>query len=283
MSAHALDVNASDFEAVVIEGSKRRPVLVDFWAAWCAPCRALKPILEKLAEEYQGRFLLAKVNSDENPALAMRYGVRGIPNVKAFVDGQVRDEFSGALPESMVRQFIERLFPSRAELLRRQAAALRAAGQAAEALARLDEAQALEPQNEGIQVDRAEILLDLGRAEEAKALLEGLSIFARDEPRVAALVARAEFAGAEKEDAQTLRGRIGADPGDLEARLRLARHYASRGEYEPALAELLEVVRRDRGSWKEAARKTMLSIFDLLGNQGELVSRYRRLLASALY
>ncbi|GIX28185.1 MAG: co-chaperone YbbN [Burkholderiales bacterium] len=283
MSAHSLDVNASDFDAVVIEGSKRRPVLVDFWAAWCAPCRALKPILEKLAEEYQGRFLLAKVNSDDNPALAMRYGVRGIPNVKAFVDGEVRDEFSGALPESMVRQFIERLFPSRAEELRRQAAALRAAGRLEEALARLDEAQALEPENEGIKGDRAEILLDQGRAEEAKALLESLSIFARDEPRVAALVARAEFAGAERQDVEALRQRIAADPGDLEARLRLARHYASRGEYEPALAELLEVVRRDRGEAKEAARKTMLSVFDLLGKRGELVSKYRRLLASALY
>ncbi|PZP54828.1 MAG: thioredoxin, partial [Azospira oryzae] len=129
MGMHSLDVNTSTFQSVVIEGSKKVPVLVDFWAAWCAPCRALKPVLEKLAEEYQGRFLLAKVNTDENQELAMRYGVRGIPNVKAFVDGEVRDEFAGALPESMVRQFIERLLPSEAELLRRRATALSAAGQ----------------------------------------------------------------------------------------------------------------------------------------------------------
>src|SRR5215218_2804378 len=115
-----IDVDKTNFEALVIEGSKQVPVLVDFWAPWCAPCRALGPILEKLAAEYDGRFVLAKINSDENPALAARYGVRGIPNVKAFVAGEVIDEFSGALPESAVRQFIDNIIPSPADELRMQ-------------------------------------------------------------------------------------------------------------------------------------------------------------------
>ncbi|TXF11972.1 co-chaperone YbbN [Pelomicrobium methylotrophicum] len=283
MGMHSLDVNTSTFQSVVIEGSKKVPVLVDFWAAWCAPCRALKPVLEKLAEEYQGRFLLAKVNTDENQELAMRYGVRGIPNVKAFVDGEVRDEFAGALPESMVRQFIERLLPSEAELLRRRATALSAAGQGEEALRLLEQAQALEPGNEWIKVDRAEILLARGRLEEAKALLDSLTVLVRDEPRVAALIARAEFAGVDGEDVETLQKRVAADANDLEARLKLARHYVSRQQYEPALDQLLEIIRRDRSFGDDVARKTMLSVFNLLGNQGELVARYRRLLASALY
>ncbi len=109
MSPHSLDVSAADFEQAVIEASKTVPVVVDFWAAWCGPCLALKPVLEKLAAEYQGKFRLAKVNSDDNQPLAQRYGVRGIPNVKAFVNGELVDEFSGALPEPRVRAFLDRI------------------------------------------------------------------------------------------------------------------------------------------------------------------------------
>jgi putative thioredoxin len=121
MGSFSIDVGEQNFNEVVIEGSRQAPVVVDFWAPWCAPCRALKPVLEKLADEYQGRFTLAKVNSDENPAIAAQFGVRGIPNVKAFVGGELVDEFSGALPEPAVREFIDRIVPSPAEELRQAA------------------------------------------------------------------------------------------------------------------------------------------------------------------
>ena len=119
MDAYSFDTATETFEIDVLKASEKVPVLVDFWAPWCAPCRVLKPVLEKLAVEYQGRFLLAKVNSDEHPKLSAQFGVRGIPNVKAFVDGKLADEFTGALPESGVRAFIDRLIPTPGEKLRR--------------------------------------------------------------------------------------------------------------------------------------------------------------------
>ena len=121
MSAHAVDVDARSFEREVIEASKQAPVVVDFWAPWCGPCRVLKPILEKLADEYQGRFKLAKVNSDENVELASSFGVRSIPDVVAFRDGKPVSHFLGAVPESQVRAFIEQLLPSPSELERARA------------------------------------------------------------------------------------------------------------------------------------------------------------------
>lgn len=286
MSAYSIDVNGTNFNEVVIEGSKKAPVIVDFWAPWCAPCRALKPVLEKLAAEYQGRFTLAKINSDENQTLATRYGVRGIPNVKAFVDGRLADEFSGALPEAAVREFIDRLIPSPAEVLRLQATAIyRKTGNAQQALELLAQASAMDAGNETVRIDSAEILIDSGKIEEARRLLETLSPLAQMEERVAALKARIEFAASASSapDADSLRQRIARDANDLEARLQLAKLRVANQDYAAALDELLEIVRRDRSFRDDIARKTMLQVFSLLGNQGELVSEYRKRLASAMY
>ncbi len=284
MGAYSFDVGADNFQQVVIEGSKRTPVLVDFWATWCGPCRVLKPLLEKLADEYQGKFVLAKVETDANPELAMQFGIRGVPNVKAFVDGKVVDEFSGALPERAVREFIDRLLPSPGDTLRQQALALYAQGDAARALTMLAEAMKLDAANDRIRVDAAGIMLDLGETEEAKRLLAALQPATAQEQRVQALLARLEFADKAKAlpDEATLTQRIAANADDLDARMQLAHLYVAQQRYEPALEQLLEVVRRDRKFQDDAGRKTMLAVFNLLGGSGELVSKYRRLLASAL-
>ena len=280
MTENDLDVGLADFEQQVLEESRHRPVVVDFWAPWCGPCKSLKPILEKLAAEYGGKFLLAKVNSDDNQELATRYGVRGIPSVKAFINGEPVDEFSGALPEGEVRAFLDRLLPSPADEMRVQAAELRDAGDMPGALQKLAEASRLDPAHVGIRLDATEIMLDLGEADEARRLIGNLPDDA--DPRVPQLRARLQFMGEAGEDQAALSARVKANENDLEARLKLANLYVAAGNYEAGMDQLLEIIRRDRSFEDDIGRKTLLSVFDLLGG-GELVSQYRRKLASALY
>lgn len=280
-----IDVSLQDFKPVVIEGSMRAPVIVDFWAPWCAPCRALGPVLEKLEVEYQGKFTLAKINSDENQELAAQYGVRGIPNVKAFVGGRLVDEFSGALPDRQVREFLDRVIPTPSEELRLQAREVyRESRAGAKALTLLEQALELDPQNERALIDSALIMTDLGRLDEAKSFIGKLSPLAQMDEAVAALRSRIDFAAsaAASPDAEALRQRIAANPHDLDARLQLANLCAAKEDYAAALDQLLEIVRRDRTFGDDIARKTMLQIFNLL-RDGELVSEYRRRLASAMY
>ena len=244
MSDHALDVGLADFQQHVLEESRHRPVVVDFWAPWCGPCKSLKPILEKLAAEYGGKFLLAKVNADDNQELATRYGVRGIPSVKAFINGEPVDEFSGALPEDEVRVFLDRLLPSPAEDMRGQAAGLRAAGDMSGALQMLAEASKLDPAHVGVRLDATEIMLDLGEADEARRLLGNLTDDA--DPRVAQLRARLQFMGEVGEDEAALNARVANNENDLEARLKLANLHVAAGRYEAGMDQLLEIIRRDR-------------------------------------
>lgn len=279
MSDHDLDVGLADFDQQVLEESKTRPVVVDFWAPWCGPCKSLKPILEKLAAEYGGTFRLAKINSDENQDLATRYGVRGIPSVKAFVNGEAVDEFSGALPEGEVRAFLDRLIPGPADEMRVAARELRAAGDMAGALQKLAEASRLDPDHVGIRLDATEIMLDLGEADEARRLIGNLADDV--DPRVTQLRARLQFLGAAGDDPITLEARVAANENDLAARLRLANQAVAAGQYEAGMDQLLEIIRRDRSFEDDVGRTTLLAVFDLLGSD-PLVSLYRRKLASAL-
>lgn len=286
MSDHAYDVTVADFDQKVLAASHTVPVLVDFWADWCQPCRILKPILEKLAAEYGGRFILAKVNSDENQELSMRYGVRGIPAVKAFLGGELVDEFTGAQPEGKVREFVDQLIPSPAEPLRRQAAKARQDGEHDAALALLRHALALDPRHEAAQLDLAEGLIDTGTIDEARRMLEDLGDRVRDAARLGALHARlALHSGADGADAEDLAQAVAQRPDDLDARLKLANALALRHDYRPACEHLLEIVRRDRKWNEEAGRKTLVTLFKLLGEHPEheaLVREFRIALARTL-
>ncbi|MGE5467637.1 MAG: tetratricopeptide repeat protein [Ignavibacteria bacterium] len=288
MSDYAYNVGTADFEQKVLAASHNVPVVVDFWAEWCQPCRILKPILEKLANEYGGRFILAKINSDENQELAANLGVRGIPAVKAFVGGELVDEFTGALPERQVRDFIERLMPSPAEPLRQQAAEARHHGNDQAALDLLAEAVTLDPKCEAAQLDLAELLVDVGALEEAQRALDAVA--ATEDPRrkarAEALAARMHLAAnADGADIPALQQRIAENPADLETRLQLGNALALTHDYRGACEHLLEIVRRDRKWNDEAGRKTLLALFNLLSadpRYEDLVREFRVGLARTL-
>jgi len=283
MNAH--DVNHADFEEQVIEASFNQPVVIDFWAPWCAPCKVLKPILEKLADEYGGKFKLAKVNSDENQEIAARYAVRGIPAVKAMVDGKIVNEFTGALPEGSVREWLDKIIPSPAEEMRREAQRMVDAGDLDGALQKLKDASKLDPDNEMVRVDSAEILLVQGNADAAQRLLDSL----RDpdilkNARVLQLKAQVRLAEmqAEGDSEAVLAAAVKANENDLEARLKLANVLIAANRPAEGMDQLLEIVRRDRGFREDIGRKMLLDVFNLLGGQGELVATYRRKLAALL-
>ena len=284
MNTYSFDTGLETFERDVLQASQKVPVLVDFWAPWCAPCRALKPILEKLAGEYQGRFLLAKVNSDEHPQLSAQFGVRGIPNVKAFVDGKLVDEFTGALPETGVRAFIDHLIPTPGEKLRRTARALVTQGDFDEAERHLRSALELEPANHAVRLDLVELLLAKNSHAEADALFAPIPERERDE-RADRLYSVLELWKKRQKlpPIEQLEATLAANPDDLSARLALGERLVADGRFEPALAALLEVVRRDRGALRTSARKLMVEVFNLAEDQAGLVSEYRKLLAGALY
>lgn len=267
-----MDASAATFEREVIEASAAALVLVDFWAPWCAPCRALGPLLEKLEREYGGRFRLVKVNLDENQELAAAFGVRSIPDVMAFRDGRPVSRFLGAQPESQVRAFIDALLPSASELERRKG------GEAA-----LRRALELDPRNDAARLDLAERLVEDKRSDEAERLLDEVQDNVALNARRDALRAAAGFARGGHESENALRAKLAADPDDLEARYALAQRHAAARRWRAAMDELLALVQRNK-DWREGeARRQLVNLFTLAAEEPELVSEYRRKLATALY
>ncbi|MEO5346800.1 MAG: tetratricopeptide repeat protein [Magnetococcus sp. YQC-9] len=275
-------VDGRSFEREVVERSRSVPVLVDFWATWCGPCRTLGPILEKLAEEMEGRFYLAKIDSDRDPELARRYGVRGIPAVKLFVDGEVVDEFTGALPESQVRRFLDQALPNEVDKL---AGAGRSAenGQAWEpALAFYRQALELDETHGAALLGLTRVLLALGETEAALDALSRLKPKDRESVEARTLAARLAF-GAAQADLEVLEARVAASEADLEARMALGEALVARERYAEGMDRFLEVLRRDRTFGDDAARKAVLRVFDLLGPTHPLVRGYRQKLSALLF
>ncbi len=246
-----MDITTASFETEVLEDSKTLPVVVDFWAPWCGPCRALTPILEKVAADYAGRVKLVKVNSDENQELSQAFAVRSIPNVIAFKGGKPVAQFMGAQPEGQVRAFFDKLLPSASEIALANAEALFKAG-------RLDDAEA----------ELAKVQPDMALDASVAALKQAIA-YAR--------------AGKSGPSEQELRNTLAANPADHQARCALAALHAGAHRYREAMDELLEIVRRAK-DWQDGeARKQMVALFSLAADQPELVSEYRRKLSSALY
>lgn len=283
-SPNIVTVTVDNFQSIVLDGSFDRPVLVDFWADWCAPCRMLMPILAKLAEEYLGRFILAKINTEEQQALAAEFGIRSLPTVQLFKSGRAVDQFMGALPEGQIREFLDRHIPRASDGLLAQAQGLMVAGDLAGAQTLIDRAREQDPENARLALADLQLMAARGEVAEASSAIDRLPIELASEPEVLALRGQLRFATA-LEGAPTeadLVARLSSEPSDSLSRYQLAAHQVIRGDYEAALENLLTLMTRDRGFQEDAGRKGMLAVFDLLGG-GDLVARYRAKMMNALY
>jgi putative thioredoxin len=278
-----MDVEEADFERAVIERSRQQPVMVDFWAPWCGPCRMLGPVLEKLIEERAGAILLAKVNIDNAQNLAMAYGVEAIPAVKAFRDGRLVLEFLGVLPEAQLREFLDRLLPTEADRLTRQAADAEASNPAeAEHLYR--RALEMDRNQDGALLGLARLLIARDQAAEASELLGRIhggeqAAEAEGLQTVLALRERSRSFG----DEAAARLRQAAEPENAQARYELGCVLAAKGQYAEALAMLLSAAERDRKLAGALVRETMVQIFHAIGVRSPLADEYRDKLSRLLY
>ncbi|MFI8609820.1 thioredoxin [Pseudomonas sp. NPDC077649] len=287
-SPYIFDVSgAASFEQLVIENSFHKPVLVDFWAEWCAPCKALMPLLAKITEQYAGELLLAKVDCDVEQDIVQRFGIRSLPTVVLFKDGQPVDGFAGAQPEAAIRQMlaphVAEPAPAAADPLE-AAQALFADGRFADAEALLKQLLTENNEHAAALILYARCLAERGELGEAEAVLNAVK---GDEHKQALAGAKAQLTflrqAADLPEVADLKSRLAQDAGDDEAAYQLAVQQLARQQYEPALDALLRLFVRNRSYQDGLPHKTLLQVFDLLGGDHPLVTAYRRKLYQAIY
>ncbi|MFI8482392.1 thioredoxin [Pseudomonas sp. NPDC078700] len=278
---------AAQFDQLVVENSFNQPVLVDFWADWCAPCKALMPLLEQITEGYQGELLLAKVNCDIEQDIVARFGIRSLPTVVLFKDGQPVDGFAGAKPESEIRAMLQPHVAEPApaqENLFDSASKLFADGQVDAAEAQLKQLLSEDNSNAPALILYARCLAERGELTEAEAVLNAVP---GDEHKQALSGAKAQLTflrqAAELPDIAELKTRLGQNAEDDEAAYQLAIHQLANQQYEAALDALLKLFVRNRNYAEGLPHKSLLQVFELLGNDHPLVTQYRRKLYQAIY
>lgn len=282
---YIFDVEESNFESVVVENSHKLPVLVDFWAEWCQPCQSLIPILHKIAEDFAGQLILAKVNSDQQQALVQQYGVRSLPTVKLFVNGEVVDEFTGALPESDILAMLDKYLERESDAMLAAAVAEYEKGNIDSAIEHMRQAAEIDPDNPRVQITYARVLLEHEQTDALQAFIENLSTEMQALPDISAIKAQLDIVGrlGEGVNAEDLLARIEANEKDSEAREQLSALYVSQGNYAAALEQLLEIMKRDRAYNDDAGRKGMLALFEMLGPENPLTAEYRRKMSLLLF
>lgn len=284
-SAFIFEATPENFAPLVLDNSAKGPVLVNYWAPWAGPCMKLWPVLEKLANHYGGRFLLVNINTDKYKTLARDYGINSLPTLKLFRHGKVVDEMHGAESEQSLRAFIEKHLARPSDRQLAAALARYQQGDTAAALMLFAQAAQDDPENPRIPLTHAKLLLREQRYAEVQQLIDALPKALQEETEFATLYAHAGFlhAAGTAPAPEQLRQRIAGDAADLEAHYLLSALALVNDDYEPALIELLEIVRRDRAFMNDVGRRGMNALFALLGRDHELSLRYRALLNNALY
>ena len=283
--AHVFDATTDTFEAEVLQKSMQTPVLVDFWAPWCGPCKTLGPVLEKLAGEFNGAFELAKVDVDQEQEVAAAFQIRSVPTVFLVKGGQIVDGFPGAVPEGQLREFLKQhgIEPAAAANEEPEVAELAPLDPHAEVQARRQAVEA-EPDRPELQLDLALALLRTGAAAEAETLLDGLPVNLSTDERAVSARARLQFIALLKDapPPPVLEAAVAANPDDLYARHLLGVHQLMSGQAEAGLDQLLEMLRRDRSYQDGLPRKAMIDAFRVVEDEA-LVGQYRRRMSSLLF
>lgn len=284
-SPYIHNVGMQNFQNLVLEKSINKPVLVDFWADWCQPCQTIMPMLAKLAEEYGGKFELAKVNADQEQELAAHFGIKSLPTMKLFFQGQIVAEKLGAVPESEIRAMLDKHIVSESDQYIQAANMAYQQGQTDKALELLNHALSKDPDNAELKVSIAQMVYAQGDSASATALLDSLD--EAGNKLDAAIKLRAEIKLMEQladlPDYDEIEQRLAKDPTDLEALLQKSRHLTARGEFDDAMACLITIVRTDRGFQDDIGRTSLLELFDLLGGEHPSVQTYRRKLFNLLH
>ncbi len=284
-SSYIFEATEENFQQGVIENSFRVPVVVDFWAEWCQPCKILIPILEKLVDDMQGQCVLAKVNSETQQALSQQFQIRSIPTVLIFKNGEMVEQFTGVQPEERIRELISKHITTEADILRNQAIEQIQSGDFDAGQAKLLEAEKLDPDNATVQIDLAHIEANKKEYSQARERLQKLKLSDRERPEVVSLLNKIELAEVTENapPLEQLQANLESNPDDSLSRYQLATQLIHQEEYQQGLEQLLQLLQKDRAFQDNAAQKTLISTFTLLGDEHPLVGQYRRKMFNILH
>jgi putative thioredoxin len=279
-----IEINESSFETEVLGRSHEMPVLVDFWADWCAPCKSLMPVLEKLDSDYQGQLQIAKINTEEQRSLAEANGIRSLPTLRLYRNGEVVEEVMGAQPEAVLREMIDAHLVRASNSILQDVQALATGGQTEAAVKLLEQGIQEDPANPNLPMALARLCMADGQLERAAELLEALPRDQRDSEDGKNLKLLLEFArvAADADDLDTLSAALEDNPGNALAWYQLGAQQIVNGDYGTALESFMELLKRDRTYGDNAAQRGLIALFGLLGENDERVGKYRRQMANLL-